>query len=266
MKDHNTSTFKKVIAYDLTKRPHLNDWEDNTQWWDDFNLIIPFLDRIEFAGGEPLIDPIHYRILNLLKPYANNIELKYSTNLTNLSYKKEDVLQLWENFKSIDITISIDGVGDIYNYIRQAGDYNDIKRNINVIKKHPKVKRIAGACTIQIYNVFNIPELIDEFNELGVRLHTHRVNYPEFLDVRVLPSQIKDEIITSLNNYLAIGNQSEHNKHHITDIIHTLLGGDLSHLLDKFVEFSDSLDREQNVDKSWRELLPLLSTYVKEHT
>ena len=269
MESANGSTFRKVREFDLTRKPHVSGWENNEKFWLEFEKLAPGFDRIEFAGGEPLIDPIHYRVLNILKKYGHNIELKYSTNLTKLNYKKDNILELWNHFKSVEVMISIDGVDDVYNYIRQLSDYKKVKENILQVVDHPKVIKIAGACTFQVYNIFSMEKIFDRFTEeLNIDIHTHRVNYPTFLDMRVIPNIIRKNLINRLTKYRETIDLKDHinwteerkqnAKKHAMDNINALKGGDLSKNLKQFIEFSNIHDVKQKVTKTWREIIPEL--------
>ena len=275
MESSNSSTFKKVKEFNLTRKPYISGWEENEIFWKEFEELAPSFERIEFAGGEPLIDPIHYKILHILKPYACNIELKYSTNLTKLNYKKDNVMTLWNSFKSVEVMVSIDGVDNGYNYIRQLGNYQEVKENILKVVKHPKVTKIAGACTFQVYNIFSMEEIFDRFTEeLNIDIHAHRVNYPTFLDMRIIPLDLKNKLINRLEQYAeSIKNKTHENwtdqrksnaYDHALDNINALKGGDLTKHIFNFVEFSDKLDKKQSVKQTWRELLPELSEAIDE--
>lgn len=274
MEDANESTFTKVREYNLTRKPYVSGWENNEDFWKEFEELAPYFERIEFAGGEPLIDPIHYKILHILKPYGDKIEIKYSTNLTKLNYKKDNILDLWNHFKEIQINVSIDGIYDVYDYIRQLGDYNVVKENIQKVRNHPKVTALVGACTVQVYNIEHLPEIADEFvEELGLWFHTHRVNYPKFLDCRVIPDKHKQYITNKLENYLeSLDNKNwtieeiKNTKSHIQDAISSINGGDMTKEIPNFINFSDTLDKKQNVTKSWQELLPKLKDAIYEYT
>ena len=65
---------------------------DVSEYFDD--IFTEDLIEIYFAGGEPLINEEHYRILNLLidKGLSSNIKLQYSTNLSVLNFKGQDQL------------------------------------------------------------------------------------------------------------------------------------------------------------------------------
>jgi len=180
---------------------------------------------------------------------ADKVSLRYATNMTKLNYKKDNVLEMWNSFKRVHINISIDGTGDIYNYIRQLGDYKVVQENILKVIDHPKLYKIAGALTLQVYNIWFMPEIAKDFEDMGIELHTHRVNYPTFLDCRVIPPKFKQQIKNKLRTSKFANNP------HFMDAINTL-DGDMTELIPKFIEFSDTLDVKQQVDISWRDLLP----------
>ena len=128
---------------------------------------------------------------------------------------------------------------------------------------------------MQVYNCFNIPEIFDEFTEeLNIEVHTHRVNYPKFLDSRVIPTELRQQIINQLEQYLEdIKNKTHKNwtldrkknvSQHVLDAINMLSGGDMIEQLQSFIEFSDKLDKKQRVKKTWRQLLPKLEGYINE--
>lgn len=276
MKDANESTFTKVREYDLTKKPYISGWDNNEDFWKELEELAPYFERIEFAGGEPLIDPIHYKILHILKKYGENIEIKYSSNLTKLNYKKDNILELWNYFKKIDMNVSIDGVFENYDYIRQLGNYHTVKENIKKVATHPKVKFIAGACTLQVYNIFFLKDIIEEFvEELNIEVHTHRVNYPKFLDCRIIPENLKNKLVSDLKSYIIeVENKTldcwtdwtkKNTISHLKDAIKMLEGGNMDDQIPAFIEFSDTLDKKQKVKIPWRELLPELSKSIDAH-
>ncbi len=272
MKDNNESTYTKVHSLKLNIKPFLNAWEGNDKFWDEFDELLPYFDRIEFAGGEPIIDPTHYRILEKLLPRADQINLKYSTNLTKLDFKGKPIQELWDKFKRIDLIISIDGVNEMYEYVRQLGSYKTLQNNIKTAHACKNI-HMAGSCTFQVYNVFSLPEIFDAFVEqLDIGVQSHLVNYPKFLDMRVMPLDIKKVLTNTLETYKDSINSKIHPnwtadrkanaKKYTIDVINALNGGDMTALLPEFVEFSDTLDHEQGCTQSWRQLLPDLNQSI----
>ena len=83
----NNFVVNSIKDLNLIKKPYLDKFDDNPNWWTSFEKLLPYFRRVEFAGGEPLMDPQHYRILDMLKPYGKDIEIKYATNgTTPVSY------------------------------------------------------------------------------------------------------------------------------------------------------------------------------------
>lgn len=192
-KKENNFMVKVIQDLNLKNKPYLDKFEDNPHWWASFEKLLPYFQRVEFAGGEPLMDPQHYRILDMLKPYGKNIEIKYATNGTTLGIKGgRNIHDYWPHFKSIAVNVSIDGLDNVYSYIRGNGDYSDIIRNVAVIKQIPNVRRIVGAVAVQVSNVLILDKMIESFlDDLGIIFYTNMVNYPNVLCPQVLPAELK---------------------------------------------------------------------------
>jgi len=182
-----------IRKLNLIKKPYLDKFEDNPNWWNSFEKLLPHFRRVEFAGGEPLMDPQHFRILDMLKPYGKNIELKYATNGTTLGISKgRTIHEYWPHFRSVAVNVSLDGIGDVYNYIRGNGNWNQVVQNVKEIQTIPNVSRIVGAVAVQVSNVLTLDKMIEYFlDKLGIVFYTNMVNYPNVLSVQVLPPQLK---------------------------------------------------------------------------
>ena len=189
-----------IEEHNLERKPFLDKFQNDPQWWKSLEKLLPHFRRVEFAGGEPLMDPQHYRILDMLKPYAHNVEIKYATNGTILGIKGgRTIHEYWPHFRSVAVNVSLDGINDVYNYIRGNSDFNEVKQNIREIQKFPNISRIVGACTVQVSNVLSLDKTIEYFlDHLGIVFHTHRVEYPKVLSAQVLPFELKDLAIKRL--------------------------------------------------------------------
>ena len=186
----------------LVNKPgqYIGPFDNSDNWWASFEKLLPFFRRVEFAGGEPLMDPYHYKILDKLAEYGDNIELKYATNGTKLGIKGgRTIHDYWPKFRSIAVNVSIDGVHDVYEYIRGNGKFSEVEENIKVFKSFPNVSRVVGAFTVQANNIMQIDKVIDYFiNELGIIFYSHRVNYPMSLSAQVLPPELKTKVVARL--------------------------------------------------------------------
>jgi molybdenum cofactor biosynthesis enzyme MoaA len=192
--------YNLVEDHDLEKKPLLDKFENNTDWWKSLEKNLPNFRRVEFAGGEPLMDPQHYKILDMLAPYGNQIEIKYATNGTTLGIKGgRTIHDYWPKFKSVAVNVSIDGYRESYEYIRGNAKWDDVIQNIKEMQKISNISRIVGAVAVQVSNVLILDKMIEYFlDDLGIVFYTNMVKYPDVLSIQVLPSYLKGLAIQRL--------------------------------------------------------------------
>jgi sulfatase maturation enzyme AslB (radical SAM superfamily) len=237
---------------------YIGAFDDTDNWWASFEKLLPHFRRVEFAGGEPLMDPQHYKILDMLKPYGKNIEIKYATNGTTLGISRgRTIHDYWPHFRSVAVNVSLDGIYNVYNYIRGNGDFKQVEANIKEIQKIPNVSRVVGAFTAQAGNILQAAECIDYFiNEMNIVFYSHRVGYPNCLSAQVLPQELKEEAIHRLETVRArmftFDNIKKYpllervTQQQIKDNINYLKAKDQNHLWPDFLEFNRQLDATRN--------------------
>lgn len=160
----------------------------------DIEKLLPKIQKIYFAGGEPLIDENHYKLLEkLIALNRTDVVIYYNTNLSRLSYKNWSVLQLWKSFKDIKICASIDAVGGALELIRKGANWEDTKNNLAVVRVFNPEVMIQIYPTVSLMNCFLLPELINFFIDnsyikLARNFELNILNDPEYLNVSVLTS------------------------------------------------------------------------------
>ena len=262
--------YNLVDEHGLEQKPYLDKFTDNPRWWASLEKLLPYFRRVEFAGGEPLTDPTHYRILEMLQPYAKDIEIKYATNLTSLGKGKRTIFEYWPAFKSVAVNVSIDGLEDSYEYIRGNAKWADLIHNIKEIQKIPNVSRIVGAVAVQVGNIMILDKMIKYFlDELGIIFYTNMVNYPNVLSSQVLPEQLKEEATVNLNfAKLHIEDYKLVKQHpmlldltlkQIDGVINYMWAQDQSNKWQDCIEFNQALDSTRN--QSFFEVTPEFGDY-----
>jgi MoaA/NifB/PqqE/SkfB family radical SAM enzyme len=197
----NNFIVANIKNLNLTKKPYLDKFEDNPNWWASFEKLLPYFRRVEFAGGEPLMDPQHYRILDMLAPYGDQIEIKYATNLSMLGKSNRTVWEYWPKFKSVAVNVSIDGIADSYEYVRGNASWAELINNIKQVQTIPNVSRIVGAVAVQVSNVLVLDKMIKYFlDDLGIVFYTNMVQYPNVLSAQCLPLDLRDLAIKRLQS------------------------------------------------------------------
>ena len=270
-KKEKSIIFDLVEKHNLERKPFLDEFQDNPKWWTSLEKLLPYFRRVEFAGGEPLMDPQHYKILDMLAPYGHQIEIKYATNLSMLGKGDRNVHEYWPKFKSIAVNVSIDGYKDSYEYVRGNASWNQLIENIKTIQKIPNISRIVGAMTVQVSNILDMDKLIEYFlDDLGIVFHTHRVSYPNVLSIQVLPQSLKDLAINKLllakekvHSYKYVKQHPQLLNYTLNQIdynINFLRAKDLSYLWNECIEFNRKLDKTRN--QSFIDVTPEFKLYV----
>lgn len=270
-KKENNIMFQLVEDHNLERKPFIDKFQDNPEWWASLEKNLPYFRRVEFAGGEPLMDPQHYRILDMLAPYGHQIEIKYATNLSMLGKSNRTIWEYWPKFKSIAVNVSIDGIGNSYEYVRGNASWSEMINNIKQIQTIPNISRIVGAVTVQVSNVLVLDKICEYFlNDLGIVFHTHRVEYPKVLSAQVLPPKLKALAIQRLQEVRYRIKDFKLVKQHpqlldytlgqIQDNINYLNARDQSDKWNDCIEFNRRLDSTRN--QSFTDVTPEFKPYV----
>ena len=139
----DSTTYARVTG--RTESDHmLQDVTEIDQYWNLITAIIP--EKIEtcehfhlwLMGGETLIQPGVYKLLKwcIDQGLASRIGIKLSTALSvNIS---EELLGYFNQFKSIWFGMSIDSVGNNYNYVRWPVKFDKIETNLGRILEFKK--------------------------------------------------------------------------------------------------------------------------------
>lgn len=199
--------------------------------------IAPTIEKFFFSGGEPLYHIEHYRFLERLISEQSidtkKIILGYNTNLSMIKFKKYDLRDLWKHFKAIELTVSLDGTGRLFNYFREKGDYTEIVNNLfTLVKDVPNITSILLVCTCAAYHAFyadiifkDIVSLLAELEKLPGKRYLN--TKPTFvhtpgLDMLDLEKETKEFIITNLKATLT--NENNLYNKSINEIIQHLRG------------------------------------------
>ncbi len=114
-----------------------------------------------FAGGEALIQPEHFKDLQILKETnePKNIRLGYNTNL---AFPLDNLLKrqsFYEDFHSVSLAVSIDGFGEVGEFIRDGLVWNRFYQNIEIAKKSSFLRLSQFDITLTLPTLIEIESL-----------------------------------------------------------------------------------------------------------
>lgn len=187
---------KTIYTSDQPKPVQLSD-----QQLDEIFEISGNLKRLEFYGGEPLLDDKTIRLLKRLvdSGRSQNISIMYNTNGVNLPTQEH--FDLWPKFKNVDFNISVDDIQDRFTYNRHPAKWSDLLKTIDLLKNsNPGNYNIFSICTVSVLNVYYVPEILDALDQLGLKCFINHVFGPTYYEITHLPIPIKQAIKQKLES------------------------------------------------------------------
>lgn len=176
--------------------------------------------RIEFFGGEPMMQQEHDDILNLMieSGYAKKQDLCYNTNGTIFN---SELLEKWKHFDLIVVNFSIDDIGKRFEYQRKNAVFSEVLSNLENYKlladlynlKH----RFYFYVTVSMYNIFYLDEIVKELSQFNFPFIFNILHHPRSASIVNLPDRVKKTITKKLKQ---LDNINYHIQTiHISDII-----------------------------------------------
>jgi MoaA/NifB/PqqE/SkfB family radical SAM enzyme len=138
------------------------------------------IEVLYFAGGEPFVLEEHFALLESLKN-KKDISLMYNTNFSILKYKGKTIFEHLKDFRNVHFSISIDGLGEVGEFVRTGFDTKVFKKNLLIMKwaiDHYKNITYDFQYTCSLLNSLNFFEFLEELGEEQELINFHYVQYP----------------------------------------------------------------------------------------
>lgn len=199
-----------VIVYDddlagRSSKMHLPDPElilKNLKELDLSNLR-----TINFKGGEPLLNSETITILEYLESQSilKNITISISSNGT---YINEKIIELFKKCKKIIMYISVDGVDDLFNYIRYGdAKFETIEPTIAKLNEIPYIS-IGISTAVMNYNIFNLVDIKNWIEKMSKKYDkvnnisgfSNCVADPKYLSLRTLTDPTRQKLVEFYSN------------------------------------------------------------------
>jgi hypothetical protein len=131
------------------------------------------IEEIYWVGGEPLMWDIHWDIMKYLVDtgQSKDVIVRYNTNLSRTSYKGINLYDLLPHFKYVNVSASVDGVGENVEYVRHGLDWDKWLVNFKdglFLNKIYGDESIVLDVTITSMGLLSMKELFDLALELDV--------------------------------------------------------------------------------------------------
>ena len=159
--------------------------------------ILPHLEHLVIKGGEPFADRNNFEVLKELNRVNDDCMVRVCSNFITIG---KSMLQLFEKDRPYRMTASIDGINDVYEWIRSTLFHKTVLTMQNFYNTTGIKMNIA--ITISLYNFFNLREIIDYFEprEYVSDISFTLVTYPHYCSPTMLPQSVIDETVSEFSN------------------------------------------------------------------
>jgi hypothetical protein len=166
------------------------------------------VEEIYWVGGEPLMYDVHWWALQEMTQNgsAKDCYLRYNSNLSRVQFGNKNLYEFLPQFKDWMMCASIDGTGEIVEYIRSGIKWDTWLENFKQGCELPNGRsKMILDLTITAPGMFSIKDLFDLSNELGVKIET-KITFAFHPDIMWSPTswprEILNEFVDDLLEYI----------------------------------------------------------------
>ncbi len=199
--DLSTAWYKDSLLADKRfSKGTVKAFNSTEDFLEQLRASVDDLEVIYIAGGEPLITPEFQAMLEfLLTKERADIELIINTNF---SRPNDKILQLLTHFKSVNLSLSLDGMFEQGEYLRHGMNWLETEMRIkNFLKNYPSMK-LKLFPTVSIYNVFHVSDFLGYVLEKKYfrpsDIAINPVTSPANFNFQILPETLKKQAINKL--------------------------------------------------------------------
>jgi sulfatase maturation enzyme AslB (radical SAM superfamily) len=176
---------------------------DDSKFFEDLKNNLETVNIIKMFGGEPFMMKRTWQLLQHAIDIgcSKNITLYFNTNGT---FWDEDNVKLFEHFKRVDIGLSIDGVGERFEYMRHPAKWDIVENNIKRITQWRDQKKqdrnVLLTHTVSAYNAWYVDEAVTLADTYNLQLYINLClqDWDTFA-IQHLPTKVKQLINNKLS-------------------------------------------------------------------
>lgn len=169
-----------------------------------FQDIDANITKLEFYGGEPLLNLTHLEFLEHLVSTgrSQDITIFYSTNCTQAINPRHR--RVWDKFRRIEFSLSIDHIGDKFHYLRYPGNWAEVQNNVQELldlknQISAEVAHVVSPCCT-LLNAYYIDEVIEWAKHTVGPHYINMVANPTYLAIHVAPDTVKSLMLEHIRS------------------------------------------------------------------
>ena len=249
------------------------------KWWE--SDLHRTLDELRLTGGEPLMSPHTWRLLDWLKESKSKVQFAMNSNLGMDNKTMQKLLTKTKGIENFHLYTSNESFGKQAEYIRDGLDWDQWVGNMDLLLEEGNLKGLHVMCTVNALCLETLPEFLDwcldkkaihgrDFPNFTLNI----LRFPSFQSPLILPNDIKITFKDNLQTWLNTNQDNpllhEHEINHTQrlidylDVVKTPHSGtfDMPALHNDFKKFFQQYDERRG--KDFTETFPVLKDWYNE--
>ena len=164
---------KKTLSKTISDHPTKENFIESIHRYPNLRLV-------KIGGGEPFFQKKQtFRIIEKI-PYKEKVKLRI---LTNCSVYDEEILQVTNYFREVNLALSIDATGRTLEISRWKSNWKTIQENIRKLKKWREHcngnLKLSLIPAMSVYTILDLPNLLEFATEQEIPTNVGFVQDPE---------------------------------------------------------------------------------------
>ena len=198
LKEESLLWFGHINKEWMKQKQSLSHWASDEDFWNNLHDISHNLESITFTGGEPMLISEHFKYLEWL---ANNNINPVIDYITNATVPLSTVKSVFDRFEKISMSLSIDAVGRLSNYIRTGSEWEELYTNIKDYAEYFRENghKIDISTTVSVLNVHKIGQMAKLATSLNIKWYLNFLTYPTWMQIQNLSEANKNIVIDNIS-------------------------------------------------------------------
>ncbi len=216
---------KKNEWYDPEEKPYL--LKENKKIIETFQIDVVeeelwdaackgSVEEIYWAGGEPLMYPIHWRVMERLDKddTLKNVFLRYNTNLSKVRFGNKCLYDYLPKAKDYQLFCSMDATGKVAEFIRTGLVWEQWDKNFREgVALAPGSDKMKIDLTLTLPGLLDLVNLVEYAEDVGVAIAPSKVfaMTPDvILSVNALPRYLRNRLVKEVLDKIYKYNDRQH--------------------------------------------------------
>tara|TARA_B100000902_G_scaffold398251_1_gene464393 strand:- start:2899 stop:4215 length:1317 start_codon:yes stop_codon:yes gene_type:complete len=252
--------YMKLFPEDTERRALINI-NDKASFMDMIESQYEYVEEIYFAGGEPLVMPEHWYMLEkLIQMDKTDTLIRYSTNFSKLKFAKKHIFDYWKKFDNLDLYLSVDGVDEIGEYVRKGFISNQFIQNVkDFLNSDVGYRQFGYMVTYGSLNFLHLFDIVLKFfnegildkerHEKQITMAFSPITQPNYYNCQHLPNWAKNKFKLRLAGF-----RDELEKIDVSSEVCDMIMRDLQNAYDRAIETPFNLEQMKVLKSSTEKL------------